>query len=78
MLKRKNNPHAWTDEQTRALKALKRLAQAPPPLKIPRQGKCILQTDASDLYCGAALLEEDDKETHHYCGHASGQFKLAE
>ena len=78
MLKKKNNPHAWTDEQTRAVKALKRLAQAPPPLKILGQGKHILQIDVSDLYCGAVHFKEDDKGTRHYCGHASSQFKPAE
>ena len=78
MLKKKNSPHAWTDEQTRAVKAPKRLAQAPPQLKIPGQGKHILQTDASDLYWVVILLEEDDKGTRHYCGHDNGQFKPAE
>ena len=78
MLKKKNNPHAWTNEHIRVVKAPKRLAQAPPQLKIPGQGKHILQTDASDLYWVVILLEEDDKGTRHYCGHDNGQFKPAE
>ncbi|KAH9769510.1 hypothetical protein KPL71_012030 [Citrus sinensis] len=49
------------------------IAQNPPPLKLITDGKCILQTDASDESWGAILLEElNDKE--HFIAHASGHF----
>ena len=58
-------------EQTEAVKILKEIAKNPPPLKIPGEGKRILQTDASDHYWGAVLIEEI-KGQKFYCGHASG------
>ncbi|RDX69501.1 hypothetical protein CR513_51372, partial [Mucuna pruriens] len=64
----KKNPPPWGPEQTRAIQ---------PALKIPREGKGILQTDASDFYWGVVLIEELDNKKF-YCGHASGQFKEAE
>ncbi|KAI5420412.1 hypothetical protein KIW84_044271 [Lathyrus oleraceus] len=63
--------------QTKAVKALKKIAQTPDVLKIPGNGKRILQTDASDHYWGAVLIEELEGK-RYYCGHASGQFKEAE
>ncbi|XP_028798734.1 uncharacterized protein LOC114754141 [Neltuma alba] len=73
----KKNPPAWGTEQTSAVKTLKRIAQQPPPLKIPDKGLRILQTDASDDFWGAVLIEEIDGK-RFYCGHASGQFKESE
>ncbi|RYR41952.1 hypothetical protein Ahy_A08g038396 [Arachis hypogaea] len=70
-------PPPWGPEQTTAVKTLKKIAQDPPPLKIPNTGKRILQTDASDEFWGAVLLEEIDG-TRHYCAHASGNFKESE
>ncbi|QHO48459.1 polyprotein [Arachis hypogaea] len=70
-------PPPWGPEQTTAVKTLKKIAQDPPPLKIPSTGKRILQTDASDEFWGAVLLEEIDG-TRHYCAHASGKFKESE
>ena len=68
----RKNPSPW-----RAVRWLKQACKALPPLRIPGTGKRILQTDASDDYWGAVLLEsEDGKE--YYCGHASGQFKDSE
>ena len=46
MLKKKTPP--WGPAQTEAVKQLKKIAQSPPPLKIPTTGQRILQTDASD------------------------------
>ncbi|KAF7836004.1 polyprotein [Senna tora] len=46
-------------------------------LRILGDGKRILQTDASDEYWGAILIEED-KDQLYYCEHASGQFKDSE
>ncbi|KAH9801875.1 hypothetical protein KPL71_001187 [Citrus sinensis] len=51
--------------------------QAPPPLRIPTSGQRILQTDASDDYWSAILLE-DINGVRHFCAHASGQFKDSE
>ncbi|KAI5403927.1 hypothetical protein KIW84_051177 [Lathyrus oleraceus] len=75
MLKKK--PPPWGTMQTEAVKSLKKIAQTPPALKIPGNGKRILQTDASDHYWGAVLIEELEGK-RYYCGHASGQFKEAE
>ncbi|WVY95102.1 hypothetical protein V8G54_034190 [Vigna mungo] len=72
----KKNPPPWGVEQTEAVQQIKKIAQNPPALKIPGDGNRILQTDASDGYWGAVLIEEiHDKK--FYCGHASGQFKEA-
>jgi len=73
----KKEPPPWGDEQTKAIRELKRIAQNPPALKIPGSGTRILQTDASDHFWGAVLLE-DDGTRQQYCGHASGQFKDSE
>ncbi|RDX67923.1 hypothetical protein CR513_53148, partial [Mucuna pruriens] len=72
----KKNPPPWGPEQTQAIQELK-IAQSPRALKIPGEGKRILQTDASDFYWGVILMEELDNKKF-YCGHASGQFKEAE
>lgn len=70
-------PPSWGPTQTEAVKQLKQIAQSPPPFKIPGDGHHILQTEASDEYWGAVLIEYVN-ETDHYCGHASGQFKESE
>ena len=72
----KKQPPPWGPEQTIAIKQLKRISQSPPPLKIPTTGQRILQTDASDEYWSAIVLEKSG-ETETYCAHASGQFKDA-
>ncbi|KAH9686105.1 hypothetical protein KPL70_014232 [Citrus sinensis] len=64
----------WGPAQTAAVQQLKLIAQSPPPLRIPTTGQRILQTDASDDYWSAILLEEING-VHHFCAHASGQFK---
>ncbi|KAH9680173.1 hypothetical protein KPL71_026451 [Citrus sinensis] len=46
--------------QTEAVKQLKVIAQSPLPLRIPTTGQRILQTDASDDYWSAILLERID------------------
>lgn len=48
MLKKK--PPPWGTMQTESIKALNKIAQTPYVLKIPGNGKIILQTDASDHY----------------------------
>ncbi|RDX72216.1 hypothetical protein CR513_48326, partial [Mucuna pruriens] len=73
----RKNPPAWGPKQTRAIQQIKKIAQSPPALKIPGEGKCILQTDGSDFYWGAVLIEELGGKKY-YCGHANGQFKEAE
>ncbi|RDX80470.1 hypothetical protein CR513_38977, partial [Mucuna pruriens] len=73
----KKDPPSWGPDQTRAIQELKRIAQSPPALKIPGEGKRILQTYASDLYWGAVLIEEKGNKKY-YCGHVSCQFKEAE
>ena len=73
----KKNALPWGLEQTKVVKYLKQAAKKPPPLKILGEGKRILQIDASDRQWGAVLIEEVEGQKF-YCGHASGQFKLAE
>ncbi|KAH9763352.1 hypothetical protein KPL70_001139 [Citrus sinensis] len=69
MLKKSSPP--WGPAQTTAVKQLKKIAQSPPPLKIPTTGQRILQTDASDDFWSAILLDKiGDLES--YCTHASG------
>ncbi|KAH9716905.1 hypothetical protein KPL71_021632 [Citrus sinensis] len=67
----------WGPTQTEAVKQLKVIAQSPPPLRIPTNGHRILQTDASDDYWSAILLEEING-VRHFCAHASRQFKDSE
>ncbi|RDY13610.1 hypothetical protein CR513_01438, partial [Mucuna pruriens] len=73
----KKDPPLWGTEQTKAIQELKKIAQSPPALKIPGEGNRILQTDASDDFWGAVLIEKI-KDKQFYCGHASGQFKEGE
>ncbi|KAH9769553.1 hypothetical protein KPL71_012045 [Citrus sinensis] len=75
MLKKQCPP--WGPTQTEAVKQLKVIAQSPPPLRIPTSGQRILQTDASDDYWSAILLEEING-VRHFCAHASEQFKDSE
>ncbi|KAH9801792.1 hypothetical protein KPL71_001158 [Citrus sinensis] len=75
MLKKSSPP--WGPAQTTTVKQLKKIAQSPPPLKIPTTGQRILQTDASDDFWSGILLDKiGDSES--YCTHASGQFKDSE
>ncbi|KAH9686106.1 hypothetical protein KPL70_014233 [Citrus sinensis] len=75
MLKKQCPP--WGPAQTEAVKQLKVIAQSPPPVRIRTSGQRILQTDASDDYWSAILLE-DINGVRHFCAHASGQFKDSE
>ncbi|CDP19016.1 unnamed protein product [Coffea canephora] len=74
----KKAPPSWGSSQTQAIQKLKQELVNLPTLHIPTEGKKILQTDASDKYWGAVLLEEDNKGTRHYCGFSSGKFKAFE
>ena len=74
----KKNPPPWSEEQTHVIKALKKDTQSLPALQIPSNGKRILQTDASDQFWGAILLEEDNQKKRRICAHASGKFSDAE
>ena len=69
MLKKTAPP--WGPAQTEAVRQLKKIAQSPPPLKIPTTGQRILQTDASDDFWSAILLEKIGN-SESYCAHASG------
>ncbi|KAH9680076.1 hypothetical protein KPL71_026409 [Citrus sinensis] len=69
----KKKPPEWNADHTFAVTTLKQIAQNPPPLKLITDGKCILQTDASDESWGAILLEEiNGKE--NFIAYASGHF----
>ena len=52
-------------------------SQSLPLLKIPDNEQLILQTDASDHYWGALLIEESDRNIR-VCGYKSGQFNDAQ
>ncbi|KAH9704988.1 hypothetical protein KPL70_011694 [Citrus sinensis] len=67
----------WGPAQTEAVQQLKMIAQSPPPLRISTTRQCILQTNASDDYWSAILLEEING-IRHFCARASGQFKDSE
>ncbi|KAL2471952.1 RT RNaseH 2 domain-containing protein [Abeliophyllum distichum] len=66
-----------THEQTRAIQLIKQKVHSLPALSIPNKGKRILQTDASDLYWAAVLLEENNGK-RNICGYKSGSFSDAE
>ncbi|KAL0445482.1 UNVERIFIED_CONTAM: polyprotein [Sesamum latifolium] len=70
----KKEPPPWGQAQTMALQKLKQVSQQPIPLKIASTGHRILQTDASNEFWGAILIENENGKKH-FCGHASGQFK---
>ncbi|KAL0358086.1 UNVERIFIED_CONTAM: polyprotein [Sesamum calycinum] len=55
----KKEPPPWGQVQTMALQKLKQVCQQPLPLKIPNTGHRILQTDASNEFWGAILIEEE-------------------
>ena len=73
----KKSAPSWGPSQTAVVQHLKKITQHPFPLKIRTKGQCILQTDASDEYWGAILLEKIDGKKS-YCAYASGQFKESE
>ena len=56
----KKTPPKWNSIHTEAVQQLKRLVEKLLPLQIPRPGKRILQTNASDEYWTATLFEEID------------------
>ena len=67
----------WSQACTHAVKKLKSLIKNLPPLKIPSMGKRIIQTDVSDKFWGAVLLEEENGK-RQICGYKSGAFKSRE
>nr|KYP34603.1 polyprotein [Cajanus cajan] len=67
MLKKDSPP--WGPEQTQVVQEIKKIAQNLPALKIPGNGKRIIQADASDHYWGAVFIEEMEGKKF-YCGHA--------
>ena len=73
----KKNTPPWGPAQTEALKQLKKIAQSPPALRIPTTSQRILQTDASDDFWSAILVEKTG-DLESYCALASGQFKDSE
>ncbi|PKI31683.1 hypothetical protein CRG98_047893 [Punica granatum] len=60
----KKDAPAWGSTQTKAIKELKAQLQPLPPLQIPSTGKRIHQTDASDKYWRAVLLEDLNDKRH--------------
>ena len=70
----KKSAPSWGPSQTAAVQHQKKITQHPSPLKIPTEGQRILQTEASDEYWSAVLLEKIDGKESYYA-HASGQFK---
>ena len=70
------NPPKWDSTHTKAVQQLKKLAERLPPLQIPRPGKRVLQTNASDEYWAATLFEEIDGKRNIF-GYKSGAFKTS-
>lgn len=75
MLKKDAPP--WSSKQIEAVRKIKQNVQELSALSIPTNGKRILQTDASDLYWAAVLLEEKNGK-RNICGYKSGAFSEAE
>ncbi|KAK0604793.1 hypothetical protein LWI29_019526 [Acer saccharum] len=73
----KKCPPPWNSTHTEAVIKLKEISQSPPTLTIPSIGQLILQTNASDVFYSAILIEDRDGQ-RRYCGHASGKFKDAQ
>ncbi|KAK0604186.1 hypothetical protein LWI29_012913 [Acer saccharum] len=74
-LKKRHPPSSST--HTEAVIKLKKISQSPPALTIPSSGQLILQTDASDIFWGAVLIEDREVQRRYY-GHAIGKFKDAQ
>ncbi|XP_043714649.1 uncharacterized protein LOC122663007 [Telopea speciosissima] len=74
----RKDPPPWSLDHTKAIQALKQLAQHLPTLQIPSTGLRILQSDASDTQWGAVLLEETPNKKRRVCGYRSGAFKPSE
>lgn len=73
----KKKPPVWNTTHLKAIQTLKTFSQNLPPLQIPNHHTTwILQTDASDLYWGAILLEEINGK-RKICGYKSGAFSPA-
>ncbi|KAK0571696.1 hypothetical protein LWI29_020167 [Acer saccharum] len=70
----KKRPPPWSSSHTEAIAKLKEISQSPPALTIPSSGQLVLQTDASDIFWGAVLIEDREGQRSYY-GHASGKFK---
>ncbi|KAK0573432.1 hypothetical protein LWI29_007951 [Acer saccharum] len=73
----KKSPPPWSSSHTEAIIKLKEISQSPPTLTIPSSGQLVLQTNASDIFWGAVLIEDREGQ-RRYCGHASGKFKDAQ
>lgn len=73
----KKSPPPWDQNHSTAVRKLTQLSANLPPLQIPRDGHCILQTDASDKQWGAVLFEEL-QGVRKPCGYKSGSFTEAE
>ena len=69
----RKNPPSWSPAQTHAIQKIKQLIPSLPPLQIPSDGIRILQTDASDTYWGAILLEQKDGQIR-VCAYKGGRF----
>lgn len=74
---RQNINGGWSPEDTKAVQLLKKECQNIPALKPPGNGFLILQTDASDNFWAATLLErigEGESVEEILCAYASGEF----
>ena len=76
-LLKKDSTNQWTQRETEAVKSLKAATDSLPTLQIPSHGNRILQTDASDHYWSAVLLEDIDGK-RRLCGYKSEKFKQSE
>ncbi|WMV29548.1 hypothetical protein MTR67_022933 [Solanum verrucosum] len=67
---------AWGKDQDHAVHKIKDISKEVKTLHIPPDGLNILQTDASNAYWSAILLEEKDGQ-RKICGYTSGRIKDA-
>ena len=74
-LLKKNMEFNWTARHTSLIKAIKQNCKKLPALKLPEAGKLfILQTDASDKYWAAVLIQKNTQGEEEVCAYTSGTF----
>ena len=72
MLLRKDEPFIWSSNCQQAFEKIKSLLVSRPVLMAPKPFK--LMVDASDVGCGAVLLQEDDSKIDHPVSYFSYKF----
>ena len=78
-LNKANKPFAWTERADRAFQKIKKRLSSPPVISFPGFSRMFtLNTDASDVACGAILMQEADNRKKNIIAVASRTFKPTE